>query len=714
MLNVLTYFIYQEILNQNVNRYQLIIKKPILENVLRRELNKFIFKRKKIIKGLSEKRVIEIINEIISRIIIKFNIEKNRVGGLTNSLKKFVELINNFNDQNKKTFNDTKYDIIIKIKDIIDDNDYKDIDYEIEKILYDFGYLNEDKHQILIKEYDEKILKKPIDQREILIRKRPRKEGFRYKEIDYQEGSDTPNYFSDNEYDEKDIGRVRKDRKDGINNLCLRINQFETILKIDFSFTEPFDEKINQIIKCSGVLKDFLPKENVTPFCPMLPCRICKIKNHTLENCKYKNLHDKNYIFGRYDRNRNLRCGYSYDKIRERLEDLKKKEFVKKGREYHCCTCKNFYEYYQIDINNFKCKNCSLPCRICKGEDHNLEKCEYKFFFEKNYIFGRYDRNRKLGCGCSYDEIKKKFDDLISIRPATSKERRYHCCEYHNIFRFYEIDKDFKCRDCYGIFCESLQEDDDRRIQYYQSSEYQRKLVKCYICEIEHIRGIYLDGEGDFCDSIHQAAYKVYYDIQNPNKNIWISIKHYTQSRRTRLASQNINQTAVYRTVMIMQGKESMSYAEALETQVNDKWNDGEGWDNDDTEDINENISDNNVEILTSKEQKETDRFRNMILKFNFSNNIDIENIINNIRKNFESLKGLTMCKSCRFVLKITKVTENNSCDTCEKDSDKDKRIQDLERRIDEMTKEINRYKQPYILIKNFINLFNDPDLILL
>ncbi|CAG8539043.1 8715_t:CDS:2, partial [Scutellospora calospora] len=268
-----------------------------------------------------------------------------------------------------------------------------------------------------------------------------------------------------------------------------------------------------------------------------------------------------------------------------------------------------------------------------------LNNVSIRIFYEKNYIFGKCDNNQNLGCGCSYDEIKKKFDELILIRPAISKERRYHCCECHNIFKFYKLDKDYKCKECYRIFCENLDEDDIRKIEYIQSNEYQKNLVNCVVCDKEHKRGNYIEWIGDFCDNHHQIAYKVWDDIQNPNKEIWTRIDHWTESTKSGMSYYPINKSAVHRTILILQGKSKLTYEEALEEQYGDKWNDRE-----------------RIEI------------------------------------------------------------------------DKDERIRELERQIDEKTKEINvikleldRYKKLFMLIgnfvnlvRNFFNLFNSTDVILL
>ncbi|CAG8478459.1 7953_t:CDS:1, partial [Scutellospora calospora] len=275
--------------------------------------------------------------------------------------------------------------------------------------------------------------------------------------------------------------------------------------------------------------------------CPVLPCYICKRHGHTLNNCRYKNL-EKNDIYGKPDRSGFLGCRCSYDLIQEKFDELMRENpNISKEKRFHCCECMNFYKYYQVNDKN-KCKNCRIPCFICK-ENHMLNECKYKNYFDKNYIYGRYDENGKLGCGCSYDLIQKNFNELIEKKPNTSKERKYHCCKCYEISKCFDLidlgDSRFNCKRCYEIFCEGLPEDDQRKLEYYQSNEYQKNIVNCVICDKEHKRGNYLEGIGNFCDIHHQIAYKVWEDIQNPNKNINDRIEHWTEIRR--LASYSLN-----------------------------------------------------------------------------------------------------------------------------------------------------------------------------
>ncbi|CAG8752345.1 11549_t:CDS:2, partial [Cetraspora pellucida] len=136
-----------------------------------------------------------------------------------------------------------------------------------------------------------------------------------------------------------------------------------------------------------------------------------------------------------------------------------------------------------------------------------------------------------------------------------------------------EMNKKFLCFGCKKDFIERLPDNDKRKIQFINSPENQRDIVNCVVCEKEHHRFSYLDGIGDFCDYHHQVAYKVYQDIQNPNKDLWTRIMHWTESNRTRLAAYKLNQSAILRTVLKMKNLLFLSYEKALEDQEGDFFN---------------------------------------------------------------------------------------------------------------------------------------------
>ncbi|CAG8787148.1 2092_t:CDS:1 [Cetraspora pellucida] len=425
-----------------------------------------------------------------------------------------------------------------------------------------------------------------------------------------------------------------------------------------------------------------------------------------------------------------------------------------------CKHCNKQNDHETIFCLKTQCKICNenghiniycptLPCRICKTQEHTLKDCKYRNIYSKNYFNQKPNYKGNMRCGCLYEEVKKKIDELLQCYPNTTKYRRYHCCECKSILtigQIYELEENiFKCKECYERFIYNLNDDDNRKIQYLMSSEYQRYLAKCVICKKEHKRVYYLDGIGDFCNIHHQVAYKVYQDIENPNKKLWLRIRHWTDMSKTRLSAYPINQTAILRTVLIMKNLlNNMSYDEALEEQNGDFFNSVGTTDDNDwyEEDYTfERIIDN---LILPEEIIERERLRKLIIEsFNFGSNIDIEDILTKLQKNYGSLKRITFCKSCWLVDLVERV-KNNLCSKCNNDGNNDDtnnneinneeiNNNDINVRINELMKQISeiklesekikiendKYRKPFVFLKQFLNSVNsinndDDNLILL
>ena len=61
-----------------------------------------------------------------------------------------------------------------------------------------------------------------------------------------------------------------------------------------------------------------------------------------------------------------------------------------------------------------------------------------------------------------------------------------------------------------------------------------------------------IDDDTWFCDLEHLYAYKAAQDIvYNPNYNLWIRVRHYTESTRNAGHAYNLNQSRIFRLAKI-------------------------------------------------------------------------------------------------------------------------------------------------------------------
>ncbi|CAG8489041.1 8463_t:CDS:2 [Cetraspora pellucida] len=271
-----------------------------------------------------------------------------------------------------------------------------------------------------------------------------------------------------------------------------------------------------------------------------------------------------------------------------------------------------------------------------------------------------------------------------------SKDRLYHCCDCLNnisVDKIRELNNRFLCKGCYKDFMKKLPDNDRRKIEYMKTSEYQRDIVSCVICKKKHHRMNYLEGIGDFCNYHHQIVYKVYCDIQNPNKEMWTRIRHWTDRRR--LSAYHLNHNDWEE-----EEQEDYSFQRVIDTI-----------------------------ILTPKQEIEKDRLRKVIIEsFKFTSNVDIEDTLNILVNNFGGdLENFTFCRECISVVRNAKEGLCGYCsgyddiDNTENKDEKEYKIIELVNMIKELQEEINinrqnieKYKAPFDIMKNFLNCFND------
>jgi len=77
-----------------------------------------------------------------------------------------------------------------------------------------------------------------------------------------------------------------------------------------------------------------------------------------------------------------------------------------------------------------------------------------------------------------------------------------------------------------------------------------------------------------FCNLEHLYAYKAASDVEyNPNYNLWIRVKHYTESTRNAGHSYDLNQSRIYRLAQIQILGNNEDLTQALEPLETDRSN---------------------------------------------------------------------------------------------------------------------------------------------
>ena len=103
-----------------------------------------------------------------------------------------------------------------------------------------------------------------------------------------------------------------------------------------------------------------------------------------------------------------------------------------------------------------------------------------------------------------------------------------------------------------------------------------------------------------FCDLEHLYAYKAAQDIEwNPNYNLWIRVRHYTESTRNAGHSYDLNQDRIFRLAKIQLGESAQDIVDALEPQITDRYN--QGYSN---EEINLLVRASHVQLTETEEQE--------------------------------------------------------------------------------------------------------------
>ena len=161
-----------------------------------------------------------------------------------------------------------------------------------------------------------------------------------------------------------------------------------------------------------------------------------------------------------------------------------------------------------------------------------------------------------------------------------------------------------------------------------------------------------------FCDLEHLYAYKAAQDVvYNPNYNLWIRVRHYTESTRNAGHAYNLNQSRIFRLAKIWLGESNQNITAALEPQANDQLN--QEYSN---EDISLIIRAPNIP-LSDTEQEDLQR----ILQESFDTShpdFDHHRALENLKKGCAN--KVALCKSCFLPRQKTELEQYDSyCPDC-------------------------------------------------
>ena len=104
-------------------------------------------------------------------------------------------------------------------------------------------------------------------------------------------------------------------------------------------------------------------------------------------------------------------------------------------------------------------------------------------------------------------------------------------------------------------------------------------LVPCKLCCEEGIRSrMYkldtISEDSWFCNLEHLYAYKAARDVEwNPNYNLWLRVRHYTESTRNAGHTYDLNQSRIYRLAAIQLDESDETIAQALAPRETDHSN---------------------------------------------------------------------------------------------------------------------------------------------
>ena len=135
------------------------------------------------------------------------------------------------------------------------------------------------------------------------------------------------------------------------------------------------------------------------------------------------------------------------------------------------------------------------------------------------------------------------------------------------------------CKICQTDFHQELPKEDLYSIKYFTNSDRQGLLTKYALCKEEHIRTRMhkLDTTHTnswFCNLKYFYVYKAALDIEwNPNYNLQIQVRHYTESTRNAGYAYDLNQSRIFSLAKIQLGESNQDIAKALELQMNDQSN---------------------------------------------------------------------------------------------------------------------------------------------
>lgn len=308
-------------------------------------------------------------------------------------------------------------------------------------------------------------------------------------------------------------------------------------------------------------------------------------------------------------------------------------------------------------------------CKTCNQTDHTHRQCPHNSCRGCNKL-GHLEidcplkelkrQNLTLACGCTKQAIEERRSQYYSHR------RIYHCCECYTPqleHGLYELGQRLVCKPCYTAFHTKLDREDPRSIHFYQQGEGKGSLVNCKICRKEEPRSqmLYEDSIAQdlwFCNLEHMYAYKAHTDVlHNPNYNLWVRIKHYTESTKHAGSGYELNQDCIFRLAKVLLEESDQTIQEALEPLYFDRMN--HEWSMEEMSLFlraeRELLYDDEEEIL---QQALEDSFDISHPEF------DPETAIANLKQSFTI--AVELCKECLMVKHQDELDRNKgTCDEC-------------------------------------------------
>jgi hypothetical protein len=150
-------------------------------------------------------------------------------------------------------------------------------------------------------------------------------------------------------------------------------------------------------------------------------------------------------------------------------------------------------------------------------------------------------------------------------------------------------------------------------------------------------------------------AYKAASDVLfNPNYNLWIRVKHYTESSRSAGSYYNMNQSKIFRLAKVYLQETDITLQEALEPQTTDRYN--QPWNDEDMSLILR--AEQSLELTESEEQN----LQQVLAEsFDISHpEFDHRLALANLRRNFSH--PVDLCKECLHVKHQDELDQYEGC----------------------------------------------------